>query len=45
MVHTYCSDLAERNYSLASTQLELANAQRHIKVAVNPEPQTQSPKP
>jgi hypothetical protein len=32
MAHAYSCDIAERDYSIASTQLELANARRHIKV-------------
>ena len=32
MAHAYSCDIAERDYSIASTHLELANARRHIKV-------------
>ena len=32
MAHAYSCDVAERDYSIASTQLELANARRQIKV-------------
>ena len=32
MAHAYSCDVAERDYSIASTQLELANSRRQIKV-------------
>ena len=32
MAHAYEQDIAERDYAISSTQLELANAKRHIKV-------------
>lgn len=32
MAHAYNQDIAERDYTISSTQLELANARRHIKV-------------
>ena len=32
MAHAYEQNIAERDYAISSTQLELANAKRHIKV-------------